>query len=278
MPQMKPRALGSLVNRIGPINKYQLHVRAFDFYDHWSELDQEVSGKHPRLSALSEALSMDFNHLAVLASEMLKWARPSAMLSGKSVVIVGTLTEAYIVTLRSAADIVGSMAAYSSALKPAQAPNSSLHDLLKWANSHPSRVRSEARTFLLSDWAWFYEMRTMRDLLVHEGLHANIHCDRNNFRLWVCSPKHGWITRTPLFPLLGRWTNCLLTAANQCGKIAGDYISLPEERIGSRVLDGVYVPSLDRFLTASKKPVASDPFDTEIKVKYSRAAATRTQK
>ncbi len=278
MPTMTSRALGSLVNRIGPINKYQLYVRAFDFYDHWSELDQEVSGKHPRLSALSEALSTDFNHLSVLASEMLKWARPSAMLSGKSVVIVATLTEAYIVTLRSAADILGSMAAYSSALKFGQAPNSSLHDLLKWANLHPSRVRNEVRAFLLSDWTWFYEMRTMRDLLVHEGLHANIHCDRNNFRLWVCSPKHGWITRTPLFPLLGRWTNCLLTVANHCGEIAGEYIALPEERIGSRVLEGVYVPSFHRFLAVSEKPVASDPFDTEIKVKYSRAAGPQTQK
>jgi hypothetical protein len=253
------RALGSLVTKQNPSSDAELHCAAFDFYDHWTEIDPTVSGAHPRLPPLCEALAFDLNNIASLSSELLRWVRPTSLAKSESVVMVSALAEAYIVNLRSAADVVGSMAAYCTATKPGQAPNTSLNDLLQWVKKNPSRVRPEVFGFLQSDWSWFYEMRTMRDLLVHEGLHANIATNRKQYSLWVYSPKRGWITRKPLFPILARWTTCLIERADQCGKIVAEYVCLPPERVGSRVLEGVFVPQLKNFLKVAHKYGAPEP-------------------
>lgn len=237
----------------GSPSRFNLYCAAFDFYDHWAEVDPLVSKKHPTLPPYCEALAFDVNNIAVIAGELLRWVHPRSISQSKSVVVVGTLVEAYIVNLRSAADVIGAMAAYGASLKFGQAPNTSLNDLLKWAKKNPSKVRPQMINFLHADWAWLYEMRTMRDLLVHQGLHANIHCDGKQFNLWVHCPKRGWIVREPLFPLLARWTHSLLKAAENCGSSIAAYVDLPIERKGARVLNGVCIPQLHRFLKNADK-------------------------
>lgn len=261
MSESRPRALGSLIEHRGRLTRFQFYSPAFDFYDHWSELDPEVSGAHSGLPRLCEALAHDFNNLAVLASELLRWSQPGELWKSEGAVAVGTFAEAYITTLRSAADVVAGLTAYCACTKPGQAPNGSLHDLLKWAHKNPTRVRSEASVFINADWSWFFEMRTMRDLLVHDGLHANIFSNRKAYRLWVHSPSRGWVTRTPLFPLLGKWTRRLQNSATVSGQLLAEYTNLPSRRIRSRVLEGVFIPYLHKFLSVAEKPVEPESSD-----------------
>ncbi len=146
------------------------------------------------------------------------------------------LTEAYIVNLRSAANVVGRMAAYCAATKPRQAPAASLNDLLQWVKKNPTRVRPEVLGFIQSDWSWFYQMRTMRDLLVHAGLHANVVTNRKPYSLSLYSPKRGWIPRKPLFPILPRWTTCLIDRTDQCGKIVQNIYACHQSVLGLECL------------------------------------------
>lgn len=261
MSEAHPRALGTVVERRGRLTRFQFYSPVLDFHDHWSALDPEVSERHPSLPPLCEAFAHDINNLAVYASELLRWSRPSELKRSEGVVAVGAISEAYITTLRSAADVIAGLAAYCASTKPGQAPNASLHDLLVWAKRNPHRVRQEAAPLLGSDWTWFYEMRTMRDLLVHDGLHANIFTNRKAYRLWVHSPRRGWITRTPLFPLLGRWTIALESSARSTGGLLAGYVALPKRRVRSRVLEGVFVPYLHRFLALAQRPVEAVPSD-----------------
>lgn len=261
MSETRPRALGSVIERRGRLTRFHFYSPILDFHDHWSELDPEVSGRHPSLPPLCEAFAHDINNLAVYAGELLRWAHPSEFKRPEGVVAVGALSEAYITTLRSAADIVAGLAAYCASKKPGQAPNTSLHDLLVWAQRNPNRVRQAAAPLLGADWTWSYEMRTMRDLLVHDGLDANIFSNRKAYRLWVHSPRRGWITRTPLFPLLGRWTLALVSSGRSTGELLASYVALPKRRVKSRVLEGVFVPYFHRFLALAQKPVASEPSD-----------------
>jgi hypothetical protein len=261
MSKTRPRALGTIVERRGRLTRYQFYSPVLDFHDHWSELDPEVSGKHPLLPPLSEAFAHDINNLAVYAGELLGWSHPSELKRPEGVVAVGAISEAYITTLRSAADVIAGLAAYCASTRPGQAPNTSLNDLLVWAKKNPNRVRQEAAPLLASDWSWFYEMRTMRDLIVHDGLHANIFTNRKAYRLWVHSPRRGWITRTPLFPLLGRWTLALESSARSTGEVLASHIQLPKRRAKSRVLEGVFVPHFHKFMALAKKPVDPAPSD-----------------
>ena len=254
-------ALGSIVSKHGRLTRYQFYSPALDFYDHWSELDPEVTGLHPQLPPLCEAFAHDINNLAVFASELLRWSSPNEIKRPQGVVAVGAISEAYITTLRSAADIVAGMVAYCIEKKPGQAPRSSLHDLLVWAKKHPQRLDQGAAMLLASDWTWFYQMRTIRDLLVHDGLHATISNSRRAYRLWIYSEKRGWIARTPLFPLLGKWTSDLQIFAADAGTILAKRVSLPKRRVRSRVLEGLFIPHFHRFLSEARKPVATAQTD-----------------
>jgi hypothetical protein len=254
-------ALASIVNRRGRLTRYQYYSPVLDFYDRWSELDPEVSGRRPALPPLCEAFAHDINNLAVYACELLRWSSPTELRRSEGVVAVGAISEAYITTLRSAADVVAGMAAYCASKKPGQAPGTSLHDLLVWAQKNPRRLEQGAASLLASDWKWFYGMRTIRDLLVHDGLRANIHTNRKAYRLWIYSPKRGWITRTPLFPLLGQWTMALHTFSTSTGILLAKHVALPKQRVRSRVLEGVFIPHLHRFLSRAQKPVPPDPYD-----------------
>ena len=239
------RALGSLIATPSePLNQHSLASRAFDFYDHWSEPDTRMAPHGPHLSRWSEALAKDLNNFASYAHDLIQWVQPSRILDPHGVVAAGALTEAALVSIRSAADAIAALLGYVASEKQGQAPQSSLHQLLIWAQKHPTRVPEEVRRTLARDWTWLDRTRSLRDSLVHEGVTATIHTDRKQFNLWMHSPTRGWITREPLFPLLAGLLESLLDAAEAAGRVVHLQLGFPEDRIGSRVLNGIRVPAL----------------------------------
>ena len=81
----------------------------------------------------------------------------------------------------------------------------SLRALLKWARKNPNRVTDAVKPAFDYDFEWFWELRSLRDYLVHNaGVHVNINCDGKQFNLWLHHPTRGWITREPLLPMLAQ--------------------------------------------------------------------------
>jgi hypothetical protein len=214
-----------------------------DYYDHWNEIDPRLAVHHGTLSRAADVFGHDLVNLATYVREILDWLPPDRMRCSPSVVYVGSMTEAFLVSVRSAYDAVGLALAYVSCEKSGQAPSESLHSLYNWAQRNPGRVRPGVMTLLSQDHVSFSNIRTFRDHIVHNGAHATIHCDGRQFNLWLHS-VNGWMTREPLLPLLARHTRELIAFADSAASVINDVIDLPDDRRRNRAVEGVLVESL----------------------------------
>ena len=140
--------------------------------------------------------------------------------------------------------------------KPGQAPAKSLRDLIAWAKRNKSRVR--VTELLAQEHEAFWNVRTLRDYVVHSGAHATIHCDGHQFNLWIHSSK-GWVTREPLLPLLARHLAHLLALADATYIVINEVIELPNDRLRSRAVEGVLIGCLRQLQAVELDYAAASP-------------------
>lgn len=253
-------ALGTIVHyHGGELSDRELYTPFLDFWDHWDEIDSRLEPHYATLSPWAEALTHDLVDLASYADIILHWLEPGRIRDGRSVVIVGSIVDAFIRTTRSACDVVASGLAYVASNKPGQAPFQSLRALTDWARKNPSRIRPSLQEFLTRDKPWFDNMKSLRDYLVHGGCSVNIHCNGRQFNLWVYSHKHGWITREPLLPLLKCYTIELLALSDEAGSLIANEVSLPIDRRKSRIVSGILIPRLHELIKRADDYAAPSP-------------------
>ncbi len=242
-------ALGSIIKKgKRGLTENEIWCGLFDYYDHWSEVDHRLKKHHSRLSHSAEIFAHDLVNMASFVNEILIWLQPDRIRSGSSVVAVSAMTEAYFISSRCACDALSIPLSYVSCEKPGQAPNSGLRKLISWAKKNPKKVRPEILYFYNYDFEWFWKLRSLRDYLVHMGIHANIHCDGKQFNLWMHSPNEGWVTREPLLPLLAEIYNNLIILANSITEVINKIIPIPEDRYYTSALHGILIPALYKLV------------------------------
>jgi hypothetical protein len=239
------RALGTIIESYdGADPAHLIRCGMLDYYDHWSEIDPRLEVHHPHLSPPAAAFGHDLVHQATYVNEILvRLPSDGRPIETESVVTVGSMTEAFLVSVRSAYDAIAAAVGYLACEKPAQAPTDSLRTLMDWSIRNPTRVRNEVREMLASVPQAFWELRRLRDDIVHWAARATIQCDRRQFNLWVHG-RQGWITREPLLPLLAHQHAALLQLADAAAATINRIIDLPADRIGGRVVEGVFIGSL----------------------------------
>lgn len=238
------RALGAIIEYPdAPPTEWEYYVGILDYYDNWDSIDARLQAHHEALSPAAGAFGHDLVNIATYVSEVISWLRPERIRLPQSVVSVGSMTEAFIFAARSACDAAGSALSYVAAAKPGQAPSNSLRTLADWSAKHPGRVNPAVRT-ALQNLEWFWALRTLRDHIVHQGADAVIHCNGRQFNLWVHSPRQGWITREPLLPFLARVLASLVAFGNDSATVINREIGMPADRVRSRTISGVLIPSL----------------------------------
>ena len=241
------RALGTIISvydGMDPLSAIQCGF--LDYYDHWTRIDPRFARHHDALSPASGAFGHDLVNQATYVHEILSRLPPVANNDRGTVVTVSSLTEAFLVSIRSAYDAVAAGLGYVSATKLGQAPVASIFDLHKWAKRNRTRVRCEAINAIESLPQSFFELRSIRDLVIHQGADLTIHCDTRQFNLWVYGPM-GWVTREPLLPFLSRHLGDLIGFANNASATINELIEFPKDRVGCRAVEGVYVSSLHRL-------------------------------
>ena len=261
MSDERLRALGTIVKaRSATLSESQFYCGVFDYYDHWSEIDPRLASHHNDLSTAAGVFGHDLVNLATYAHHILYWLDPDHIVHRECVVAVGAMTESFIVSVRSACDAIAGALAYRASSKPNQAPSFSLRALIDWARDNPSRVNPIVAPLLLGDsLKWFWELRTLRDYIVHSGANATIHCNGRQFNLWVSSPKVGWITRQPLLPLLAETLNHMVAFGDQSAHAINQLINLPTDRLRSRFVEGFYVPALHSLIRVANQYADPSP-------------------
>ena len=246
---MTMKAIGTVIEASpGDLSEHEIWAGVLDYYDHWMSIDPRLAEHHDPLSKWAEAFGHDLVNLATYSHQILTWLEPDNIRKAESVVVVGGVTEAFLLSLRSAADAVAGAISHVAGTKPGQAPGESLRALLNWAKSNPHRIRASIAPVLAGDFKWFWNLRSLRDYIVHGGATPNIACDGLQFNLWVYAPNRGWVTREPLLPLLKRHVGSLLSFANAASIAINQEIQMPEDRIRSRVVYGVLVPRLHKLI------------------------------
>jgi hypothetical protein len=256
------RALGSIVRSPDTdISDYDLYLKLLDGHDHWKTNDPRLAKHYDLLSRSLEAFAYDILGMSVVAHEILGWLDKlhSGEEHGAEVVTVGTLTEAYILSARTACDALAFLLGEVVPLKKGQAPKDSLRGLVEWAKANASRIDARAVPLLTSDFGWFYRIRSLRDRIIHDGCFCNIHTDRHQFNLWVHSHRSGWITREPLFPLLASMYTAIATFSDKAADVIYAIIELPEDRRRSRVLSGIRIPALKKLVDLAPDYSKSSP-------------------
>jgi hypothetical protein len=218
-----------------------------DYYDSWNEIDPRLSGHYPYLSRASDIFAHDLVNMATYTNEIIGWLDPDRIRLAPSVVCVAGMAEAFFVSTRSAYDAVAISLSYVACEKRGQAPADSLRSLLDWAKKNGHRMRPQILAILNSDVGSFKKVRSVRDHMVHGGAHANIHSTGRQFNLWLHSPKIGWVTREPLLPLLSKQFRDLITFADSAAEAINKIIDLPQDRIRSRVVNGILIPALHKL-------------------------------
>ena len=242
-------ALGTIVKaRSTSMSDTEFYSGLLDYYDHWEEIDPRLAKHHEYLSHAADIFGHDIVNMATYAHEILGWLRPERIQEGSSVVSVGGMTEAYLVSVRSACDAVAEALSYKVCDKPGQAPTDGLRALLLWAQKNESRMEPVVAEVLSADFEWFWNLRSIRDHIIHGGAHANIHCDGHQFNLWVHSPRVGWVTREPLLPLLKEKLERLVSFADKSAEAINKVIDFPKDRLRSRVVSGVLIPALHSLM------------------------------
>jgi hypothetical protein len=252
------------LGRIVPAPQRGLEVseiasRFLDYWDHWETVDPRLASHSRTLSSLSEAFGGDLVNIATYSTEILRWLDPENIKLPESVVAVGGMTEAFLMSIRSAADLLGSGIAYVASDRRGSVPSSGLQSLLRWVAKNPARVTSSVLALLQRDMEWFWGLRSIRDHIAHGGSHANIHCDGRQFNLWIYSPRVGWVIREPLLPRLKRSLRGLLDFSNAAADSINERISMPSDRVGSRVVSGVMVHSIHKLMEIADDYAKASP-------------------
>jgi hypothetical protein len=159
-------------------------------------------------------------------------------------VIACTLVEGFLVSLRCACDALAVALAVASCGKPGQAPQDSLRALLNWAAKNQDRVDPKLRPILTSDAGWFWNLRTLRDYLIHQGSHAFIFWNGDEFRLTLAPRFEGGPVMAPLLPLLASLSEQFLAFAYRATAAVQEIVSLPQGQKRSRVLHSPFMPYL----------------------------------
>lgn len=239
------KALGTIIKASSrQLRDDEFYSGLLDYYDHWSDVDPRLAEHHGCLSGAADVFGHDLVNIATYVNEVLGWLPPDRIRLPASVVSVGGMVEAFLVSVRSASDVVAGALSYKASNKAGQAPSNSLRALLAWAKKDERRVHPRIMEVLGRDFEWFWNLRSLRDHVVHTGAHAVIHTDGRQFNLWVHAPRTGWVTREPLLPLLNRALDGLVSFADESAAAINQIISLPEDRLRSRVVCGVLVPAL----------------------------------
>ena len=259
-PETMQKALGTIIRTIRrePTTD-EIHCGLFDYYDHWTEQDARLGGHCAPLSQTAEVFANDLVNLSVYAGQILHQLKPENIVQAPSVVVVGALTEAYITAARSACDGLGIALSYIAAEKNGQAPDDSLRSLIMWAQKNPNRIAETVRPLLDYDFSWFWELRSIRDQLIHKGARATIACDGKQFYLWLHSPERGWIMRESLIPRLAQTTRCLADFADFVSELAQRRVPLPSDRHRTRMLHGVTIHSLHQLLEVASNFTKPSP-------------------
>jgi hypothetical protein len=244
------QALGTVIEWTEkPLSDHEFYCGLLDYFDHWNSIDPRLQLHHKRLSPPAFALGHDLVNMASYTSEILRWLSPEKIRLAPSVVMTGAMTEAFLYSVRSACDAIAAALAYVACEKTGQAPKARLPRLIRWATENRTRVRPDVLAILSKDFEWFWKLRTLRDLITHQGADANIHCDGHQFNLWIHSPDVGWITREPLLPLLADQLQQLTAFANEAALVVNKVIDLPSDRIRRRVVQGVLISSLHQLIS-----------------------------
>ncbi len=257
------RALGTLVNiNSADISFNEYYIGLLDYYDNWSEMDEEISHYQTVLTHPAESLG---HCLVTMATHcyILFEVLPTLDEDASGVVIASAMIEAYLYSVRKAYDAIGSMVAYRVAGRPGQAPSASLHDLIVWGQKNPNRVRPEYREFLESDFSEFYWFRGLRDKIAHQGLSPVAHTDGRQLNLWLHSAqKPAWIAREPLFPVLRRALIDLTRVGNAAAAALKSELGFPDRRHQTRAVSGIYIHYLHRLVAEADqfaKPLPAFP-------------------
>ena len=188
------KALGSIISTVSrEPTRDEIHCGLFDYYDHWDEIDARLEDHHDPLSHVAEVFAHDLVNMSVYTEQILHWLKPENIRSetGSAVVVVAALTEALITCARSACDGLSVAFSYVAAENKDQAPNDSLRALLEWARKHPNHVTQLVKPAFDFDFDWFWNLRSIRDHLVHNGVHPTVHCDGRQFNLWLHHSTRG---------------------------------------------------------------------------------------
>jgi hypothetical protein len=163
-------ALGTIVETYPGIEPSTcVYCGLLDYYDHWSEIDPRLARHHSQLSHAAEIFGGDLVNMATYVSEILGWLPAERIQLPASVVCVGGMTEALLVSIRSAYDAVAMALAYVASEKRGQAPAESLRALIVWAERNQRRVRPSVYDLLAQEKPEFWNVRTLRDHVVHSG-------------------------------------------------------------------------------------------------------------
>lgn len=253
------QALGTIISTYpGMDPASSIHSGLLDYYDRWNEIDPRLASHYNYLSRAADAFGHDLVTMATYVSEILGWLPSERIRLSPSVVCVGGMTEAFLVSIRCAYDAIGMALAYVASDKSRQAPSDSLRALINWARRNRNRVRPAVLQLLSQEFGAFLDIRTLRDHLVHNGAHANIHCDGRQFNLWLHS-TNGWVTREPLLPLLAGHLKHLLEFADASSGVINEIIEMPRDRVGSRAVEGIHVGSLHQLQAVQHKYAAPSP-------------------
>jgi hypothetical protein len=230
---MKMKAIGTLIEASPgeQLSEYEIWTGVLDYYDHWQSIDARLAEHHDPLSKWAEAFGHDLVNLATYSHLILTWLEPDNIRKAESVVVVSGVTEAFLLSLRSAADAIAGAISHVACIKAGQAPGGSLRALLTWAKKNPQRIRASIASVLAGDFEWFWNLKSLRDYIVHDGATPNIHCNGRQFNLWVYTPNRGWITREPLLPLLKRRVESLISFADAASKGINQEIQMPDDRV-----------------------------------------------
>jgi len=206
--------------------------------------------------------------ISVYFKEMLAWwyRLKKGENHGDEVVIVSTLVEGALVSARSACDSIAKCLSLVASQKPGQAPPT-LKDLINWASKNPSRVSVTCEKLFKSNWKWFYDLRELRNDIVHLKKRVIIYTDRNQFYLILSKTKGERPTlRTPLFPHLFKMVRKIELFSDKVARVVATDLGFPRQRKKKYVLCcrfnyfiklfGILVPQheQDDFLKRSKAP------------------------
>ncbi len=243
------RVIGSIIKTDKfPTTDREIYSGLLNYYDGWHTDDPEFENRNPVLARAASVFGHDLVNLATYTAEILKWLTPERIVKARSVVSVSAMTEAFFVSARSAADAIAAALASQACDKPRQAPARSLNDLVNWSKKNPSRVRPVILKVLSTDLQWFLQLRDFRDEIIHNRAEPIIFRNKRQFWLILMPPGSVPTRKTPLLPLLASQLRELLAFADLAAAAINEITDFPKERVPSRVVSGILIPSLHRLM------------------------------